>query len=230
MATGAKQPPTTFDPAAFSTFRFLTRELAADGSVTLSYALDEEVSFVERFQIPVAGALSEQDRVRVAPLLALLHWVAGVSYYKTAAPPAVGFQDDGPPPAAAALLQALYSEGLGEFAYTNALPSLPRPSFSTGAAAPGRPAQRPGGPARVLVPVGGGKDSAVALEIVRRAGLEVTLFSVGDAPPIARTVAAAGLPRLLATRTLDEGLPALNRAGARTGMSRSRRSSRASRC
>ena len=69
----------------------------------------------------------------------------------------------------------------------------------------------------MLVPVGGGKDSAVALEIVRRSGRELALFSLGDAPPIARTVAVAGLPRLLATRTLDPGLSALNAAGALNG-------------
>ena len=70
---------------------------------------------------------------------------------------------------------------------------------------------------RVLVPIGGGKDSVVALEIVRRSGCELALFSVGDAPPIARTVAVAGLPHLLVRRTLDPGLPALNQAGALNG-------------
>ena len=72
-------------------------------------------------------------------LLALLHWVAGVSYYKTALPPVVSFEADAPnrrdrlraaaPPAVAALLEALYSEGLAELAYTNRLPGLPRPRF-----------------------------------------------------------------------------------------------------
>ena len=57
----------------------------------------------------------------------------------------------------------------------------------------------------------------MALEIVRRSGAELALFSVGDAPPIARTVAVAGLPRLLVRRTLDPGLPALNAAGALNG-------------
>ena len=47
--------------------------------------------------------------------------------------------------------------------------------------------------ARVPVPVGGGKDSAVALEIVRASGpAERALFSLGDAPPIARTAAGRG--------------------------------------
>jgi hypothetical protein len=67
------------------------------------------------------------------------------------------------------------------------------------------------------VPIGGGKDSAVALEIVRRSGRELALFSLGDAPPIARTVAVAGLPHLLARRKLDPRLLALNEAGAFNG-------------
>jgi hypothetical protein len=218
MATGAKRPPNAFDPSAFQAFRFLAREIDAEGRVTLAYALDEEISFVERFEIPVEHPLSTQERERLGPLLALLHWVAGVSYYKTAAPPAVAFEGRAPGPAAAALLQALYSEGLGEFAYTNGLPGIPRPRFGATDTAPPLSGQESGGPVgRVLVPVGGGKDSAVALEIVRRAGVHVSLFSVGDAPPIARTVQAAQLPWLLARRTLDPGLADLNRAGALNG-------------
>jgi hypothetical protein len=57
----------------------------------------------------------------------------------------------------------------------------------------------------------------VALEIIRRSGVEAALFSIGDAPPIARTVAVAELRHLLARRRLDPALPALNRAGAING-------------
>ena len=126
------------------------------------------------------------------------------------------------------MLEALYSEGLGELAYTNRLPGLPRPRFvgaasrtptSLSAATSARPAsaQPARAPRRVLVPIGGGKDSAVALEIVRRSGCELALFSLGDAPPIARTVAVAGLPRLLARRVLDPAIGTLNGAGAING-------------
>src|SRR5205085_9437531 len=86
-----------------------------------------------------------------------------------------------------------------------------------GADAQGPRAAGPHRPRRVLVPIGGGKDSAVALEIVRRFGCEPALFSVGDAAPIARTAAVAGLPHLIARRRLDPSLPALNRAGALNG-------------
>jgi len=132
--------------------------------------------------VPIAGTLSEAERARVDGVLALLHWVAGVSYFKTAMPPSVSCETGAPPPAVAELLDALYSEGLGELAYTNGLAGLPRPSFARGALRSTGPRGRPWPPRRVLVPVGGGKDSVVALEIVRRSGAEVALFSVGDAP------------------------------------------------
>ncbi len=238
MAIDTRRARARFDPGAFDRFRFTARELDEHGRVTLRYALDEQIAFVESFDLPLenqAEELSEAERERIDGLLALLHWVAGVSYYKTALPSVVEFASGAlPPPAVAKLLEALYSEGLAELAYTNALPGLPRPRFlrspqpgggdrqpapedirrASGAHGSG-PADELVGP--VLVPVGGGKDSAVALEIVRRSGLGLSLFSIGDAPPIARTVAAAGLPHLIARRTLDPGLRELNAAGALNG-------------
>jgi hypothetical protein len=216
MAADAKQSPVLFDPTRFHTFRFLARELDPRGRVTLRYALDEEISFVEELDLPIDVELDDAELARADGLLSLLHWVAGVSYFKTAAPPAISCEAGVPPAGAAALLEALYSEGLGEFAYANGLPALPRPRFPRGPASDRTRAAGPG-LQRMLVPVGGGKDSAVALEIVRRSGGEVALFSIGNAAPIARTVAVAGLDHLLARRRLDPQVAALNRAGALNG-------------
>lgn len=217
MAGTVRQAPAAFDPSSYATFRFLDRSLDEDGTVTLGYALDDELRFHERFQIPIKGRL-EGARIEGAQgLLSLLHWVGGVSYYKTALPGLVECAGEPPGPAAATLLEALYSEGLGELAYRNALP-LPRPRFPRAEAA-----RRPAGatpelpPRRLLVPVGGGKDSAVAIEVARRSGLELALFSIGDAPPIVRTAQAAGLPHLIARRVLDPLLLECNGAGAING-------------
>lgn len=215
MAIHVRQPVAPFDPGTFESLRFVAREIDDDGHVTLRYALDERIEFVEQFDLPPGTRVAPADRARVDGLLALLHWVAGVSYFKTAVPRVVRCETGAPPPASAALLEALYSEGLGEFAYTNGLPSLPRPAFPVSCHQPSRDQQGP--LTRVLVPIGGGKDSAVALETVRRSGIELALFSVGDASPIARTAEVAGLPRLLVRRRLDPGLAALNRAGALNG-------------
>ena len=217
MADAVRERQAPFDPKQFETFRFVAREIADDGRVTLRYALDDELSFVEEFELPEGTRVTDSDRERVDGLLALLHWVAGVSYFKTAAPPAVRSEVGAPPPAAARLLEALYSEGLGEFAYVNQLPRLPRPAFDSAPITSARPTLgQPGGP-RVLVPVGGGKDSVVALEIVRRSGLDMSLFSVGDAVPIARTAEVAGVPRLVVKRRIDPGMGELNRSGALKG-------------
>ncbi|HWJ51645.1 MAG TPA: hypothetical protein VNR42_11520 [Solirubrobacteraceae bacterium] len=217
MAADAKRSPALFDPTAFGAFRFLARELDAHGRVTLRYALDEELYFVEEFDLPVDGELREADMERVDGLLSLLHWVAGVSYFKTALPPSVSLETGAPGPATAALLEALYSEGLGELAYTNGLAALPRPRFAADGSRDVPVASENEDVGRMLVPVGGGKDSAVAIEIARRSGREPALFSIGDAPPIARTVAVAGLPHLLVRRRLDPGMRALNEAGAING-------------
>jgi UDP-N-acetyl-alpha-D-muramoyl-L-alanyl-L-glutamate epimerase len=209
-----------FDPTAFRTFRFTGRSLDATGRVELRYALDDAHEFVEELTVPVPEGA---DVHAVAPLLDLLHWVAGVSYYKTAAPPEVAFETGAPGPAAAAWLEALYSEGLGELAVVNDLPHLPRPRFAPRDRAPDAPApslvpEREHTPSRVLVPVGGGKDSIVALEIVRRSGLPFELFSVRDDAAMQRTEAAAGVPRLVVHRRLPLAqLKALNASGALNG-------------
>jgi hypothetical protein len=205
-----------FDPSSHRTFRFTERSLASDGTVRLHYALDDAYEFVEELVVPMTSD-REVDLEAVAPLLDLLHWVAGVSYFKTAAPPEVACETGTPGPAAAAYLEALYSEGLGEFAVVNGLAHLPRPRFPSDPVAPA-PAREPHPPSRVLVPIGGGKDSIVALEIVRRSGLDFTLFSVRDDPAMQRTAAVAGVPRLIAERKLPlKMLSELNRTGALNG-------------
>jgi hypothetical protein len=70
---------------------------------------------------------------------------------------------------------------------------------------------------RLLVPIGGGKDSIVALETLRRSGRQLALFSVGNFGAIARTAAVADLPHLVVQRRIDPGLLKLNRTGAING-------------
>jgi len=47
MAAGVKQTIRGFDPGAFGSFRFLSRELDSLGRVSLRYALDDEIAFLE---------------------------------------------------------------------------------------------------------------------------------------------------------------------------------------
>jgi hypothetical protein len=206
-----------FDATAYKQFRFTHRSLDQRGHVRLGYALDDQHEFVEEFVLPVPETRpADADAEAIEHLLDLLHWVAGVSFYKTAAPPQVSCETGAPPPAAATFLEALYSEGLGEFAVENQLPRLPRPTFPRSPGMPNGVSRRP--PTRVLVPIGGGKDSIVALEIVRHSGLDFSLFSVDDEPAMQRTAAVAGVPRLVVDRRFPlEQIKTLNAAGALNG-------------
>jgi UDP-N-acetyl-alpha-D-muramoyl-L-alanyl-L-glutamate epimerase len=200
MPTPSVAEARRFDPARFQTFRFTGRRLE-NRTAVLEYALDDEIAFVERIHFP--GADGEPSEA----LLELLHLVAGVSYYKLAAPPAI----EAP---ASPLLEALYTDGLAEFAYVNGIEV--RPSFGHAATAPA-PAEPLSLPRRTAVPVGGGKDSIVTLEALKRAGEPLVAFSVGNPDPIRRTVEAAGVDHIVVERELSPNLAELNAAGALNG-------------
>ncbi len=217
----------TFDPATFSAFRFAACTIdEADASVTLGYRLegDDPVEFTETVRFADVRWPTDPARRDVLRRLArLLHLFAGVSYYKTAVPPRMeldGVEADGPgelSPRLRALLDELYTLGLGEFAYRNQIDVRERVRFPDPLAedAPTAVALDPTG--RTLVPIGGGKDSVVALELVQRAGREAVCFSVGRAEPIVRCVVASGLPHAVALRSLAPNISAVNTAGALNG-------------
>jgi hypothetical protein len=191
-----------FDPARFQSFRFTERRYE-DRTAVLGYSLDDEVEFVERISFPEAEGTPNEA------LLELLHLVAGVSYYKTAAPP----QIEAP---ASALLEALYTDGLAEFGHLNGIDMRERVRFAA-EPEPAPAAERLSLPRRTAVPVGGGKDSIVTLEALERHGEPIVAFSVGNPDPIRRTVEVAGVEHVVVERELSPNLADLNAAGALNG-------------
>ncbi len=72
-------------------------------------------------------------------------------------------------------------------------------------------------PKRTLVPIGGGKDSLVAVEALKSIGGEATAVWVGNSPLIAACAERTGLPTLNIQRELAPVLFELNRLGAWNG-------------
>jgi hypothetical protein len=203
------------DPRAARVFRIVRRELR-DGVVTLVYAFDDGPELVERIVFPDAPTLPPERAIAFERALDLLHLVAGVSYYKAGVPPAIAVESTALDPATGAFLDALYLHGLGEFAYQNKLDLRGRIRFP--ATAPARaPAPRVGLPRRSLVPIGGGKDSLVSVEILQAAGEQATAVWVGNSPLIAACAARTGWPTLNIRRELSPLLFELNRLGAWNG-------------
>ncbi|WP_258378254.1 hypothetical protein, partial [Micromonospora endophytica] len=190
------------------------------GEALFDYALtgpDGEQRFTEVITLPVPEeSPSDAAVAALGRVLELLHVVAGVSYYKAAAPgqlvlPApLG-------PAAVEFVTAVYTKGLAEYAYRNQLPHVLElaPVVPDGRVRP--VAEYDNSDRRPLSAVGGGKDSIVSLEALRRAGLDPVPFSVNPNHVINAVNAASGLTPLAARRRLDPVLFELNAAGARNG-------------
>jgi UDP-N-acetyl-alpha-D-muramoyl-L-alanyl-L-glutamate epimerase len=187
---------------------FRYREYAVDaerGMLTCRYELDGR-EFTERVMLP-PGEQWHTGRARAAARLVFL--LSGVSYYKTAAPPVIDFGTTALTQAEESFLREFYLQGLAEFAYRNTL-DLAALSLRARRAPDQRPcAPQAPAPQRALVPFGGGIDSIVTVEQVRRQA-DVALFVVSrpadrfDA--IEQPAAVTGLPVVRAEREIDPQL------------------------
>jgi hypothetical protein len=208
-----------FDRARIAAFRFTSCEFdPRTGEARLGYAFDDLPEMVETVRFP--GAPFDLDAARVATVeraVRLLHLIAGVSYYKAAVPPSIAIDGASIDGATAELLRVLYENGLGEFAYRNGLDLRGRIRFPH--AGPGATSDAPAAGLRphALVAIGGGKDSLVSIEALRRAGVDQTVSWVGASPLIRACAERTGLPLLNITRSLAPALFEFNKQGALNG-------------
>ncbi len=185
----------------------------AAGRLTCRYSLDGR-AFAEVVTFP-GHTGGDTDRWDDPAVDAAARWVfllAGVSYYKTAAPPVVELPTTALRTAERDFLRDVYLDGLGEFAYRNGLDlsdlHIEAPGIADGGPGVGAPVTTDPNPAkRPLVPFGGGIDSIVTVELVRPLA-DAALFVVsrpGDRfAAIERPAAVTGLPVVRAERAIDE--------------------------
>jgi hypothetical protein len=202
---------------------------AEGGLLTCRYSLDGR-EFTERVSL-APGPGWDTPAARAAARIVYL--LAGVSYYKTAAPPVIDLGEAELTGRELAFLREFYLSGLGEYAYRNGLdlsdltlrsrsgahaptdlsaPADPSPSVNPSLPVnPSPPAGPLASPAlRPLIPFGGGIDSIVTVEGVRKRTGDIALFVVsrpGDRfAAIERPAAVSGLPVIRAGREIDPQL------------------------
>ncbi|MGX5656148.1 hypothetical protein ACWKWC_15355 [Geodermatophilus nigrescens] len=165
------------------------------GEAAFSYRLGAD-EFTERLVLDPVLLGSGPAPAALDAALDLVHLVMGTSYYKLAAPGRVVVER---PVTAAqlAVARAAYTDGLGEFAAVNRLPVPHRVEFDAEVREPGQ-AVEPGGRG-ALLPVGGGKDSALALVVIPD-GTALAVNPTGAQRDVAR---AAGVPLVEVRRRLD---------------------------
>ena len=201
--------------------QFLFKKYGFDpktGELSLHYAFDQGPAFVEVISFPVPRQdLSADRKAALDQAFRVLFLLAGVSYYKAAIPPRLVCEAFALDPKLAAFCDEVYRGGLGEFAYRNKV-KLDF-AFEVADAQP-RAAGEIGLPHRMLVPVGGGKDSIVTIEALKNAGKDITLFALGGetlAMPIAKTIEVSGLSHIPIKRKISPELIELNAQGALNG-------------
>lgn len=196
-----------------------TRYAFDGGVLTLGYAYKNGPEFEEKIVFPRPfRALSATEAEALDRVFRLIFLLAGVSYYKAYIPSTLrtlAFPLDA---RTAAFLAKVYLNGLGEFAFKNDVAVDPRFVVDTQDAAAPLSLVLPHGN---LVAVGGGKDSIVTIECLKKAAEPVTLFAVGSglepAGPIRATIEKARAPSLVVTRTLSATLLDLNQKDALNG-------------
>jgi hypothetical protein len=208
--------PDAFDGTAPARGQVFTYEgFAVDagrGLLTCKYSLDGR-QFAERVSLAPGPGWETPAARRAARLVYLL---AGVSYYKTAAPPVIDLGDTVLTRREQEYLREFYFAGLGEYAYRNHLDlsGLTLRTDPLGGVAADETAAAPAAPSgagrRALVPFGGGIDSIVTVEGVRRRTEDIALFVVnrpGDRfEAIEKPAAVSGLPVVRAGREIDPRL------------------------
>ncbi len=208
-------PTSVSDPRTAQCFR-LVRCCYAEGTAELVYAFDAGPELIERIHFPGQPEPQPGRRKAFTQALRLLHWVAGTSYYKAGVPAEISFDDEPIDSDSAALLDTLYRHGLAEFAYRNQLQLGDRIHFPADAKLPEHAASAQLSD-RVLVPMGGGKDSLVVVEALKSMAAKATAIWVGTSPLIAACAQTTGLPMLNITRELAPELFKMNRMGAWNG-------------
>ena len=209
----------TFDRDAVGVFRFVRCRFSADtGVAELAYAFDHGPELVETVTVPSAPFTLEPARAAaVERALRLLHLVAGVSYYKAAVPGEIRIDSYTIDADTAALLEQVYLNGLGEFAYRNGLDLRGRIRFPFDPALATAAAPALGLGERALVAIGGGKDSLVSIEALRAMGVEQAVTWIGNSQLIRTCAERTGLATLNIGRALAPQLFEINRQGAYNG-------------
>ncbi|PCI44984.1 MAG: hypothetical protein COB49_10550 [Alphaproteobacteria bacterium] len=186
--------------------------------VFLDYAMSSGLTFTEVISFPGAKTnFSSEEQAALKGLMHVLHLAAGISYYKACCPPRIIIEDRTISRTEADFFYKFYLMGLGEFSVKNNLDLRGIINFPVTEQTAPQPSPLIL-PRRNVLPIGGGKDSLVSLEILRQAGQDFRPIAINAGRPILEVMARGDCPDpILITRKIDPRLFQLNEQGAYNG-------------
>ncbi len=172
----------------------------ATGIASFGYGVGE-LRFTEILSFPAGGNAAAAGTPAFEKMLRLTAVVLGVSYFKLRAPLSIGVAF----PLTAlerGLALDIYENGLGEFYARNDLKRFGLIRIDADEDTGPSPAA-PVLADRALLPIGGGKDSLVSVQLLEAAGIDFTPFAVNAKGPILGSVDKIGRAPLYIGRKLD---------------------------
>ncbi len=211
----------------YRVFRYRSYEITQEGNgIRVRY--DFEIEGLSEFAPTWEFGLYGQDFERLMKngtfqnLVFQLGMVELISYWKIACPKRVEILAGSLEKEQIAWWKELYFHGLGEFFYTNGIPLdadgfMEMESLGEKISLPEYPLQNPKG---CLVPIGGGKDSVVSVELLRSMGEEAKCYIINPRGATINTTTAGKFLKediLTVKRTLDKRMIELNQQGFLNG-------------
>jgi hypothetical protein len=197
--------------------QFIFEDYQFDSStrvLELHYSMDGQLHFTETYRFDFDYV--DYDPQTLDRALQTLFFMAGVSYYKTYIPPEIVIKKGGLDADGAAFFSKTYQRGLGEFWFVNKLDPRTPVTFPVTTQVPVQAiAGEPRGKG-LLVALGGGKDSLVSVELLRKHE-DITTWSEDHRSQLEPLVAQVGLPHAWVAREWDRQLLELNKQGALNG-------------
>ncbi len=189
--------------------------------ISYDFSIPALADFRPLWIFPKPENFSVSGDVTFERLVFSLGMAEAVSYWKAVCSPEIRIDCGELSPEQVQWWKKLYFSGLGEFFYVNGInPDFsdfvtikPHGSFS------GNNVKRPE-LSGCLVSIGGGKDSALTLETLTRAGMKCLCYGINSRNSITATVTVAGLPEnslITAKRKFDRSLVEYNKKGFLNG-------------
>ena len=199
----------------------------SDLSLSFHFRLGDQISFHPRSVFRFGNSAGDVEQIvrqhqqLVENIAFNIGMIELISYWKASCSPVVVIRPGALNDEQINWWKKLYFNGLGEFFYLNSIPADPDSfmqikSLNLHAYRVEEPIFKEG----YLVPIGGGKDSAVSLSLLLGAGKKVTPLIMNPRGATIETVKAAGLQMedaLTINRTIDPRLIGLNKQGFLNG-------------
>ncbi len=200
----------------YSTFVFVSYKYVAEiHALEFVYGYDDALRFTERLFLPEEAKWN--DSATLTRLSFALHMALGMSYWKAYALPNIRVKSGSLNRREADFWNTVYTKGLGEFFFKNGIDFRGLVNFPITEKADEIFQDDLVQSERVLLPLGGGKDSATSAVLLQKAWVAFDTFALGNYDLIANQAQLLEGKHWVVRREMDEKLFQLNQKGVYNG-------------